>query len=117
MVDGAIIGCGVTGAAVAYHLAKKQVSVLILEAENDVSMGPTKANSAILPAGYDPEPGTRMAALNVRGSAMARKSAPRWMCPTSRLAALWWPSAPSRRKPCSGCMKTAPPTGCRGWSF
>ena len=42
MVDVAIIGCGVTGAAVAYHLAKKQVSVLILEAENDVSMGTTK---------------------------------------------------------------------------
>ena len=73
MVDVAIIGCGVTGAAVAYHLAKKQVSVLILEAENDVSMGTTKANSAILHAGYDPEPGTRMAALNVRGSAMAKE--------------------------------------------
>lgn len=42
MVDVAIIGCGVTGAAVAYQLAKKQVSVLILEAENDVSMGTTQ---------------------------------------------------------------------------
>ena len=73
MVDVAIIGCGVTGAAVAYHLAKKQVSVLILEAENDVSMGTTKANSAILHAGYDPEPGTAMARLNVRGSAMAKE--------------------------------------------
>ena len=73
MVDVAIIGCGVTGAAVAYHLAKKQVSVLILEAENDVSMGTTKANSAILHAGYDPEPGTRMARLNVQGSALAKE--------------------------------------------
>ena len=73
MVDVAIIGCGVTGAAVAYQLAKKQVSVLILEAENDVSMGTTKANSAILHAGYDPEPGTAMARLNVRGSAMAKE--------------------------------------------
>lgn len=99
MVDVAIIGCGVTGAAVAYQLAKKQVSVLILEAENDVSMGTTKANSAILHAGYDPEPGTSMARLNVRGSALAKESAPRWMCPISRPAASWWPSAPSRRKP------------------
>ena len=73
MVDVAIIGCGVTGAAVAYQLAKKQVSVLILEAENDVSMGTTKANSAILHAGYDPEPGTSMARLNVRGSALAKE--------------------------------------------
>ena len=73
MVDVAIIGCGVTGAAVAYQLAKKQVSVLILEAENDVSMGTTKANSAILHAGYDPESGTSMARLNVRGSALAKE--------------------------------------------
>lgn len=73
MVDVAIIGCGVTGAAVAYQLSKKQVSVLILEAENDVSMGTTKANSAILHAGYDPEPGTSMARLNVRGSALAKE--------------------------------------------
>lgn len=73
MVDVAIIGCGVTGAAVACQLAKKQVSVLILEAENDVSMGTTKANSAILHAGYDPEPGTSMARLNVRGSALAKE--------------------------------------------
>ena len=73
MVDVAIIGCGVTGAAVAYQLAKKQVSVLILEAENDVSMGTTKANSAILHAGYDPEPGNSMARLNVRGRALAKE--------------------------------------------
>lgn len=72
MVDVAIIGCGVIGAATAYHLARRQASVLILEAENDVAMGTTKANSAILHAGYDPEPGTLMAQLNVRGSAMAK---------------------------------------------
>lgn len=73
MVDVAIIGCGVIGAATAYHLARRQASVLILEAENDVAMGTTKANSAILHAGYDPEPGTLMAQLNVRGSAMAKQ--------------------------------------------
>lgn len=73
MVDVAIIGCGVIGAATAYHLARRQASVLILEVENDVSMGTTKANSAILHAGYDPEPGTQMAQLNVRGSALAKK--------------------------------------------
>lgn len=33
----------------------------------------TKANSAILHAGYDPEPGTRMARLNVEGSALAKE--------------------------------------------
>ena len=68
MVDVAVIGCGVTGAAVACALARRDVSVLVLEAENDVAMRTTKANSGILHAGYDPEPGTRMAKWNVRGA-------------------------------------------------
>ena len=42
----------------------------MLEQENDVAMGTTKANSAIVHAGYDPEPGTLIAELNVRGSKM-----------------------------------------------
>lgn len=73
MYDVAIIGCGVVGAAVAYELARYRVSTVILEAENDVAAGTTKANSAILHAGYDPEPGTLMAKLNVRGVVMAEQ--------------------------------------------
>ena len=70
MYDVAIIGCGVIGAAAAYTLAQYDLKVLVLEAENDVAAATTKANSAIIHAGYDPEPGTRMARLNVMGSAM-----------------------------------------------
>lgn len=73
MVDVAIIGCGVIGAAAAYVLAKTDANVLILEAENDVAAGTTKANSAILHAGYDPKEGTLMARLNVRGVALAKE--------------------------------------------
>lgn len=47
--------------------------MLVLEAENDVATGTTKANSAILHTGYDPKSGTLMAYLNVRGSKMAQK--------------------------------------------
>ena len=71
MYDVAIIGCGVVGAAAAYRLARCRLRVLVLEAGNDVANATTKANSAILHAGYDPEPGTRMAALNVEGNRMA----------------------------------------------
>lgn len=71
MYDVVIVGCGVTGAAAAFELSKYRLSVAVLERENDVAMGATKANSAILHAGYDPEPGTLMAKLNVRGSALA----------------------------------------------
>lgn len=70
MYDVAIIGCGVIGASIAYTLSQYDLRILILERENDVSMGTTKANSAIVHAGYDPEPGTLMAKLNVRGAAM-----------------------------------------------
>ena len=71
MYDVVIVGCGVVGAAAAFELSKYRLSVAVLERENDVAMGTTKANSAILHAGYDPEPGTLMAKLNVRGSALA----------------------------------------------
>ncbi len=73
MVDVIIIGCGIVGAAAAYRLSRCQASVLVLEKENDVACGTTKANSAIIHAGYDPRPGTLMAKCNVEGSRMAAR--------------------------------------------
>ena len=73
MVDVAVIGCGIVGAATAYELSRYDLSVTVLEAANDVADGTTKANSAILHAGYDPHPGTRMAALNVEGARLAKE--------------------------------------------
>ena len=69
MYDVAIIGCGIIGAATAYELSRYDLKVVALEAANDVADGTTKANSAILHAGYDPEPGTKMARLNEIGRA------------------------------------------------
>ncbi|MBO1307922.1 NAD(P)/FAD-dependent oxidoreductase [Enterococcus sp. 669A] len=73
MYDVIIIGCGIVGAATAYELSKYQLKTLVLEAENDVSEGATKANSAILHAGFDPAPGSLMAKLNVEGAAYAKE--------------------------------------------
>ena len=67
--DVIIIGCGVIGASCAYTLARYDLRVGVLEASNDVANGTTKANSAIVHAGYDPLPGTLMARLNVEGTA------------------------------------------------
>ena len=58
MLDVLVIGCGIVGAAAAMELSKYQLQVAVLEKENDVANGTTKANSAILHAGYDPLPGT-----------------------------------------------------------
>jgi len=68
MYDIAVVGCGIVGAAAAFALSRYDVSVVVLEKENDVAAGATKANSAVVHAGYDPKPGTLMARLNVRGN-------------------------------------------------
>ena len=73
MLDVLIIGCGITGAATAFELSKYRLKVAMLDRDNDVAMGATKANSAILHAGYDPIPGSLMAKLNVRGVELAKE--------------------------------------------
>lgn len=76
MYDVLIVGCGITGAAAAFELSRYRLRVGVLERENDVAAGATKANSAILHAGYDPAPGSLMARLNVRGVELARTLCP-----------------------------------------
>ncbi|MCL2248763.1 MAG: NAD(P)/FAD-dependent oxidoreductase [Oscillospiraceae bacterium] len=73
MFDVAIVGCGIIGAATAYELSRYDLKVALLERENDVAMGATKANSAIIHAGYDPSPGTLMAKLDVESVELAKE--------------------------------------------
>jgi len=71
--DIVIVGAGVIGTSIAYNLIPYDVSVLLLDKNNDVAMGATRANSAIIHAGYDPKPGTLMAKLNVEGNRLCEK--------------------------------------------
>ena len=73
MYDIVVIGAGVVGGMVARTLAKYDLSLCILDKENDVAMGATKANSAIVHAGFDAKEGSLKARLNVRGSEMMEK--------------------------------------------
>ena len=70
MYDVIIIGAGVVGAMIARKLARFNISIALLEKENDVGNVTSNANSAIVHSGYDPVPGTLKAKLNVRGNAM-----------------------------------------------
>jgi glycerol-3-phosphate dehydrogenase len=70
MYDVLIIGAGVTGCAVARWLSRYHASVCVVEKEEDVCCGTSKANSAIVHAGFDAKNGSLMAKLNVRGSEM-----------------------------------------------
>ena len=70
MYDVIIIGAGVTGCAVARYLSRYQGSALVLERAEDVCCGTSKANSAIIHAGFDAAHGSLMAKMNVQGSRM-----------------------------------------------
>lgn len=88
MIDVTVIGCGVIGAATAAMLAKYDLSVMVLEAQNDVATGTTKANSAIIHAGYDPEPETQMARLNVEGNRLCKEWAKQLDVPCKEIGSL-----------------------------
>ncbi|MEA4899756.1 MAG: NAD(P)/FAD-dependent oxidoreductase [Eubacteriales bacterium] len=67
-LDVAIIGAGVIGCSIARRLSRYDLRIGLIEAREDVAMGASRANSAIVHAGYDCRPGSTEARLNVRGN-------------------------------------------------
>lgn len=72
MYDILIIGAGIVGSMIARQLSGYRMQICVADKENDVAMCATKANSAIVHAGFDAMPGTLKARLNVRGSEMMK---------------------------------------------
>ena len=70
MFDVIVIGGGVIGGTILRELTKYTLSVCMLEKENDVCMGQSKANSGIVHAGFDAAPNTLKAKFNVLGNKM-----------------------------------------------
>ena len=68
MVDVCIIGAGVSGCSVARELSKYDLKTVVVEKAPDVCEGTSKANSGIVHAGFDAEPGSLKAKLNVEGN-------------------------------------------------
>jgi len=73
--DTVIIGGGVVGSAIARELSRYDMTVCLLEKEEDVCSGTSKANSAIVHAGFDAVVGTDKARFNVAGNKMMQKLA------------------------------------------
>ena len=85
--DAVIIGAGVTGSAIARELSRREGRFLVLERAGDVCEGTSKANSAIVHAGFDAEPGTMKARMNVQGNEMMTKLSEELDIPFKRVGA------------------------------
>lgn len=88
MYDITIIGAGVIGAFIARGLSKYDLRVLLLDKANDVANGTTKANSAIVHAGYDAEPNSLKARFNVEGNKMMESICKELDVPFKRIGSL-----------------------------
>lgn len=88
MYDVVIIGAGVIGTFIARELSKYELKIVLLEKANDVSDGTTKANSAIIHAGYDAKEGTLKAKLNAMGNPMFDKVCKELDVPFKRIGSL-----------------------------
>ncbi len=86
--DAIVIGGGILGCMVMRNLRRFDISTLLLEKEEDVCMGITRANSAIVYAGYDNKPGSLKAELTVRGNANMASLCEELEVPFSRCGSL-----------------------------
>ena len=88
MYDIIIIGAGVIGCAVARELSKYNARILVVEKNEDVCAGTSKANSAIVHSGYDAENGTLKARFNVEGNRMMENVCKELDVPFKRIGSL-----------------------------
>lgn len=68
MFDVIVIGAGVVGSAIARELSQYDLKILVLEKSVEPGQGTTKANSAVVHAGYDCKAGSLKAKMNVLGN-------------------------------------------------
>ncbi|MGO9761238.1 MAG: NAD(P)/FAD-dependent oxidoreductase [Solirubrobacteraceae bacterium] len=66
----AVVGGGVVGCAVAHALARRGVPAVLLEAEHDLALGASGANSGVLHTGFDSTPGELETRLILRAAAL-----------------------------------------------
>ena len=86
--DAIVIGGGILGCMTARNLRRWKISTLLVEKEDDVCKGITRANSAIVYAGYDNKPGSLKAELTVRGNANMAELCRELEVPFSRCGSL-----------------------------
>ncbi|MCD4711811.1 MAG: NAD(P)/FAD-dependent oxidoreductase [Clostridiales bacterium] len=88
MYDVVIVGAGITGSFITRELSKYNLKIAMIDKSNDVANGTTKANSAIVHAGYDAEEGSLKAKFNVRGNKLYEAICKELHVPFKRIGSL-----------------------------
>ncbi|MHC6178577.1 FAD-dependent oxidoreductase [Clostridium sp. JNZ X4-2] len=88
MFDVTVIGAGVIGSAIARELCRYKLSICVIEKDSDVGNGTSKANSAIVHAGFDAKPHTLKGELNSKGNKMFDKLSKELDFPFKRIGSL-----------------------------
>src|SRR5213594_3819298 len=95
--EAAVIGAGVVGCATALALARRGVTVVLLEAEPEPGLGASGTNSGILHTGFDSLPGELETELILRSAALRDPVLDALAIPVMRCGALMRPLVDSER--------------------
>ena len=95
--DVAIVGAGVVGCAIARQLSRYDLRIALIDAAEDVAMGASRANSAIVHAGYDCPAGSSRRASTCAATSCSHPGAVIWTCRFSA-SAHWWSALARRTK-------------------
>lgn len=83
-VDVLIIGGGIIGASIARELSKWNISILLVDKEEDIGVHATSRNDGMVHPGIEPKPGSKKAYYNVMGNKLYTKIAKELDVPLSR---------------------------------
>lgn len=72
-VDVLVIGAGIIGSAIARELSKWDISLLVVDKEDDVAMHASSRNDGMIHPGIEPKTGSKRAEYNVRGNRLYTK--------------------------------------------
>jgi glycerol-3-phosphate dehydrogenase len=92
-----VIGGGVVGCAVAHALTRRRVQVLLIEAETELALGASGANSGILHTGFDSTPNELETQLILRSAALREDLLEELAVPLLRCGARLSPTDESER--------------------
>ena len=86
--DVAVVGAGVIGSLIARELSRYNLKIALIEKCNDMAMGTSKANSAIVHAGFDAKPGSLKAEMNVKGTSLMPELCKKLSVPFKQIGSL-----------------------------